>query len=391
VVLATRQEPKCRMLEFQTHNSIRDVAREEWNALLGPDPEPFLLWDFLEAFEATGCVHPDVGWAPVPLTVRENGVLVGALPAYVKGNSEGEFVFDHGWARFAYEELRYEYYPKLIVACPFTPATGRRVIVRDSASDQVAQALMSGVRRVSEKLGLSSAHVLFPRRAELELWHRSGFATRSGIQYHWANAGYDSFDDFLARYNSKRRNQVRRERKELQAQGLTLKVYAGPDITPAILDTMYSFYCGTVDKYHWGRQYLNRDFFQEIGSRMRDSIVIVFAHEQASGHAVAGAFNLVGQGRMFGRYWGCTKDYKYLHFNVCYYAGIEECIRRKLQIFEPGAGGEHKVVRGFEPTQTYSAHVFNHTTLDRAVRSFLRRETNVVEESLNDMPDLFVR
>ncbi len=380
------------MFEFQTHRSMRDIARDDWNALLGQDPEPFLRWEFLEAFEATGCVQSDVGWAPVPLTVRQNGELVGAAPAYVKGNSEGEFVFDHGWARFAYEELRYEYYPKLIVACPFTPATGRRVIVKEGVSpDAVTEALAAGVRLVSQKLELSSAHVLFPRQAELERWGNHGFAVRNGIQYHWANAGYACFDDFLARYNSKRRNQVRRERKELDAQGLELKVYSGSDVTEGVLDTMYKFYCGTVDKYHWGRQYLNREFFQELGARMQDSLFIVFAHERASGEAVAGAFNLIGQKRMFGRYWGCTKDYKYLHFNVCYYAGIEECIRRKLEVFEPGAGGEHKVVRGFEPTQTYSAHVFNHRALDRAVRAFLRRETHVVEESLREGSALFVR
>lgn len=379
------------MFEFQTHRSMREIAREDWNALLGQDPEPFLRWEFLEAFEATGCVDPTVGWAPVPITIRENGVLVGAAPAYVKGNSEGEFVFDHGWARFAYEELRYEYYPKLIVACPFTPATGRRVIVKEGASiDAVTEALATGVRLLSEQLGLSSAHVLFPRQEELERWSRHGFAVRNGIQYHWANAGYSCFDDFLARYNAKRRHQVRRERKELAQQGLVLKSYSGSDITPEVLDTMYTFYCGTVEKYHWGRQYLNRDFFQELGARMRDSLFIVFAHEQ-SGEAVAGAFNLVGRKRMFGRYWGCSKDYKYLHFNVCYYAGIEECIERKLEVFEPGAGGEHKVVRGFEPTQTYSAHVFNQRALDRAVRSFLRRETHVVEESLSEGSDLFVR
>lgn len=380
------------MFEFQTHRSMRDVAQEDWNALLGADPEPFLRWEFLEAFEATGCVKPDVGWAPIPLTIHHNGELVGAAPAYIKGNSEGEFVFDHGWARFAYEELRYDYYPKLIVACPFTPATGRRVLVKEGVStDAVTQALATGVRAVSERLELSSAHVLFPRQAELERWTQHGFAARSGIQYHWANAGYSCFDDFVARYNSKRRHQLRRERKELTLQGLELRGYSGSDLTPSVLDKMYEFYCATVDKYHWGRQYLNREFFQELGARMRESIFVVFAHERASGEAVAGAFNLVGGKRMFGRYWGCSKDFKYLHFNVCYYAGIEECIRRGLDVFEPGAGGEHKVVRGFEPTQTQSAHVFNHRGLDRAVRAFLRREAMVVDEVLREPSGLFVR
>jgi uncharacterized protein len=396
------------MFEFRTHRSIREFDRTEWNALLGPDPEPFLRWEFLEALESTGCVEPTVGWLPLMLSLRQGDKLAAVSPAYVKGNSEGEFVFDHGWAQFAESNLGCQYYPKLILACPFTPATGRRLIfapetdarASSAASDlsglqapapsaMVTSAFAEGVRRVVKQFGLSSAHVLFPRQAELSHWVNAGLAARVGVQYHWVNAGYVSFDDFLGRYNAKRRHQVKRERKEIELQGLALRVYTGSDITPAVLDSIYEFYVATVEKYHWGRQYLNRAFFEEVGSRLRDNVLIVLAHQQSTGRAIAGAFNLMGNGRMFGRYWGATRDYKYLHFNVCYYAGIDECIRRNLEVFEPGAGGEHKIVRGFEPTQTYSAHLFQDDRLDGAIRSFLQREARAVDQSLRDEPSVF--
>ncbi len=384
------------MFEFRTHRSIREFDSAEWNALLGPDPEPFLRWEFLEALEATGCVEPEVGWLPLMLSLRRDGVLVAASPAYVKGNSEGEFVFDHGWAQFAQSSLRAPYYPKLILACPFTPATGRRLIVSPDHGGAggappcgVASAFAEGVQRVVEQLDLSSAHVLFPRESELAQWVNAGLAARVGVQYHWSNAGYHSFDDFLGRYNSKRRHQVKRERRELAQQDLELRVYTGTDLTPAVLDAVYEFYVATVEKYHWGRQYLNRPFFEELGSRLRDNVLVVLAHERGSGKAIAGAFNLIGNGRMFGRYWGAKRDYKYLHFNVCYYAGIDECIARKLSVFEPGAGGEHKIVRGFEPTKTYSAHLFRDERLDGAIRHFLERESRAVARSLEDEPSVF--
>lgn len=393
------------MFEFRTHRSIREFEAREWNDLLGPDPEPFLRWEFLEALESTGCVEPAVGWLPLMLSLRRGDDVVAVSPAYVKGNSEGEFVFDHGWAQFAETNLRCRYYPKLILACPFTPATGRRLVVSprvdeslpltdvsgvDSArpSALITSAFGEGVRRVVEQFGLSSAHVLFPRESELDQWVNAGLAARLGVQYHWVNAGYQSFDDFLGRYNAKRRHQVKRERRELAEQGLTLRVYSGSDVTPAVLDAVYDFYVATVEKYHWGRQYLNRGFFEEVGSRLRDNVLVVLAHD-GSGAAIAGAFNLIGNGRMFGRYWGAKRDLKYLHFNVCYYVGIDECIRRKLSVFEPGAGGEHKIVRGFEPTRTHSAHFFADDRLDGAIRSFLEREARAVGQSLEDEPSVF--
>lgn len=383
-----------RMFEFRTHRSIRDFSLEEWNELLGADPEPYLRWEFLDALESTGCVEPRVGWAPLFLSLRRGGTLVAACPAYVKGNSEGEFVFDQSWANYSETSLGVRYYPKLLVACPFTPATGRRLLVapseRDTAnSTSIFRAFAEGINRLGNGLGLSSAHVLFPNETELTQWVDAGFAARTGVQYHWTNAGYATFDDFLARYNSKRRHQVKRERRELELQGLQLRVYSGNDLTSRVLDVAYEFYVSTVEKYHWSRQYLNRAFFEEVGSRLGHNVLVVLAHRRDNDEAVAGAFNLMGNGRLFGRYWGCKHDFKYLHFNVCYYAGIEECIQRGLSVFEPGAGGEHKIVRGFEPTKTYSAHWLADSELDQAVRAFLHRETRAIDSSLESEPPVF--
>lgn len=374
-------------MDLHTHPSIRDIPEADWDGLLGADPEPFLRWRFLEAMEATGCVHPEVGWAPLFLTFREGGRLVAAAPAYVKGNSEGEFVFDHGWAEFAYGRLGVAYYPKLIVAAPFTPATGPRLLMAPNEDQsRIAAAFAAGVARLCEHVGLSSVHVLFPRQQEANLLEEAGLGVRHGVQYHWYNPGYGCFDDFLARYNSKHRHQIRRERSELSRQGVDLEVLTGSDLEPAVVDHVFEFYCATVAKYFWGRRYLNRAFFEELCARMPEQVLVVLARERSSQRVLGGAFNLMGGGRMFGRYWGQFGEVRFLHFNVCYYQGIEECIRRGLSVFEPGAGGEHKVARGFEPTLTFSAHHLGDRRLDGAVREFLVREREAVRQRIVDEP-----
>ena len=378
------------MFDVETHRSIRDFSADSWNALLGCDAEPYLKWEFLEALEATGCVGPEAGWIPLPLAVREAGRLQAVAPAYVKGNSDGEFVFDHSWARFAYERLGVDYYPKLVLACPFTPATGRRILTSPGADPVILQRAMArGIELTARQLKLSSAHVLFPRAEEANRWQEAGFALRLGVQFHWRNDGYQSFDDFLARYNAKRRHQIRRERSEVHKQGLELVAYTGSDLTPEVLDAAFEFYKATVEKYYWGRQYLNRDFFIEIGHRLRHDVLVILARERSSRKPIAGAFNLMGNQRLFGRYWGATGEYRHLHFNVCYYEGIAQCIERKLSVFEPGAGGEHKVVRGFEPTLTYSAHLLDDERLDRAVRDYLAHESDAVKRAVEGDAGIF--
>ncbi len=370
------------MVDLAIHPKIDDFSEQEWDALLGDGP-PYLRWAFLKALESTGCVRPEKGWAPAHLELREGTERLALAPAYVKGNSEGEFVFDHSWAQFCYERLRVDYYPKLIVACPFTPATGPRVLLSPGVDPDVAfSALAAGMGQFAESSDLSSVHVLFAERQQAEALADAGLSLRLGTQFHWQNCGYQSFEDFLARYSSKKRTQIRRERKEMDLQGLRLEVIAGGDLSPPEIDHMFEFYRQTVQKYFWGKQYLNRDFFHEVCRTMGENVLVVFAREKGRQAPIAGAFNLVGGGKLYGRYWGATEERRFLHFNVCYYQGIDACIERGLTAFEPGAGGEHKVVRGFEPTITYSAHLLRHPILKRAVDDFLEREALAVRREL---------
>ena len=366
------------MIELRVHESIRDVPGAEWDRLVGANAPPFLSFAFLEALERSGCVAPKRGWLPFHLTLWEDERLVGAAPAYLKGNSEGEFVFDWGWAEFAHK-LRVRYYPKLVLAIPFTPATGPRVLVANEAErERMVFAMAEGVRRVLDAQSLSSAHVLFLREEEAAFFARAGYALRLGAQYQWHNQGYGSFEDFLSTFPSKKRTQIRRERKEMEHRGIRIATLRGDEITSEVLEAMCEFYEHTVDKFHWGRRYLNRPFFFDIAARMKENVEIVLARN-ASGRPIAGAFNLAGGGVLYGRYWGAVEEHPFLHFNVCYYHSIERCIERKLVRFEPGAGGEHKRARGFTPTLTHSVHHLVDPRLNGAIRDYLGREREHIE------------
>lgn len=354
---------------------MRAVGEAAYRALEDDETPPFSRFEWLDALERTGCVTPERGWMPFHLTVHRDGKLVAFAPAYVKGNSEGEFVFDHGWARYCEGSLAKRYYPKLILAVPFTPATGPRFLVAEGESRAALYPVLAeGIRKLTERLDVSGAHVLFPPRAEAEAFEARGFARRIGVQFQWHNAGYSGFDDFLSRFSSKRRNQIKRERREVVAQGIDVGVHSGSDLSPELADFVYAFYRTTVDKHVWGRRYLKREFFEEVLSTMRDRLHVVVARERASRKPLAGAFNLLGGDALYGRYWGALAERAFLHFEVCFYRGIEDAIARKLSRFEPGAGGEHKLARGFEPTLTYSAHHLRDARLESAVRDFLDRE-----------------
>jgi predicted N-acyltransferase len=361
------------MIELRLHRSIAEIPREEWDALAGTDAPPFLSYTFLEALERAGCVAPKRGWLPMHLALRENEKLVAAAPAYLKGNSEGEFVFDFGWADYA-ERINVKYYPKLVVAVPFTPATASRVLVRDETDrERMVFALAEGLQQIVSTQKLSSAHVLFLPESEAKSFEQAGFAPRWGIQYHWRNDGFATFEDFLSTLPSKKRTQIRRERKEMDRLGVRIVTLRGREITEEAIDAMYKFYEITVDKFRWGRRYLNRAFFFDVCDRMTEGVEIVLATD-SGGRAIGGAFNLAGGGALYGRYWGATEDVPFLHFNVCYYHSIEQCILRNVARFEPGAGGEHKRVRGFAPTLTYSMHHLADARLSAAVRDYLGRE-----------------
>ena len=369
-------------LTLKVVENIASVGEAAWDSLWTPLDTPFLRYAWLEALEFTRCVHPDVGWMANHFTLWDGDTLVGAAPAYLKSSSEGEFVFDHGWAQAA-RQLNIRYYPKLIVAVPFTPATGSRLLIHpDYPRETIADALAHGIRNAWQKLKISSAHILFPRAQELPSFERNGYATRIGVQFHWTNRGYKTYDDFLASFNSKRRHQLKRERREVEQSGIVTRTRRGAEITDGVLQAMFEFYLASVKKYYpWTQQYLNRPFFERVVERMPDAMEIVLAEDQ--GRPIAGALNVASDRRLYGRYWGLTEQRPFLHFHVCYYHSIEQCIQQGLEVFEPGAGGGHKLPRGFEPTATWSSHLIAHQRLDAAVRDFLHRETAAIQKVLS--------
>jgi hypothetical protein len=369
------------VVDVRLHASIASIAEADWDALDGASA-PFLRWRWLDALERTGCVGGESGWTPHHLTFHEAGRLVAAAPAYLKDNSEGEFVFDHAWAAAA-ERMHLAYYPKLVVASPFTPATATKLLVaRREDRPRLVPELAAALVRIVDAAKLSGAHVLFPPEEEARALAEAGFAHRYGVQFHWRNDGYASYDDFLGRFSAKRRHQLRRERRELERQGIAVETVRGADLDASLVDAMYGFYTSTVDKFVWGRRYLTRAFFDELGGSLRDGVEVVVARERSGGAPIAGALNLHGGGVLYGRYWGARQERPFLHFNVCYYHSIEECIARGTHTFEPGAGGEHKLVRGFSPTLTHSAHFLSNDRLDAAVRAFLGREREALREAV---------
>ena len=361
---------------LRLHRAITEVPRGAWDALLDDAARPFLEWAFLAALEESGSVGPHVGWHPRHLTLWRGSRLVAAAPAYLKDDSLGEFVADGAWATAA-ERLGVRYYPKLVLAVPFTPVTGRRLLVapgedRAAREAELARAALEYAR--AERF--SSVHVLFPTEAEATVLESAGYAVRLGVQYQWRNTGYGSFEDFLARFHTRRRNQLRRELRAPAAQGLTLRTLRGDALAGVDPDDLYRLYASTVDKYPWGVRFLTRDFFARMLSTFSHACEVVEARRD--GRLVAGAFNLVGPRALYGRYWGCLEENPFLHFNVCLYHPVADAISRGLERFEPGAGGEHKLTRGFEPTLTRSAHLLFHPGVDRAVRSFLEHERAAV-------------
>ncbi len=368
-------------LRLRVLENIREVPREAWDALHTDDDSPFVEWTWLEALEATRCVDPRAGWAPRHLTFWRDGLLVAAAPAYVKGNSEGEFVHDWSWAGLA-GRLGVDYYPKYLLAVPFTPATGSRLLRAPGESlEEVARIVATSARDVATQLGLSSVHVNFPHEHECNALVHEGYARRLGVQFHWRNEGYKTFDDFLARFQSKRRAAIRRERAQVARDGMRVESLRGDAITADLVDPMFAFYASTVDKFYYGRRYLNRGFFERIVESFRHRLDWVVARN-AAGVPVAGAFNVTRGTKLFGRYWGATEDHPFLHFNVCFYHSIDECIRTGRTLFEPGAGGEHKLVRGFEPAYTHSAHWIADARLDGVLRPYLAREAASLRESV---------
>lgn len=353
------------MIEARIAGSIGELPADQWDALAGGNP--FLSHAFLTALEDSGSVGPGTGWSPAPLTIADgDGRLVAALPAYLKAHSQGEYVFDHAWAD-AWHRAGGSYYPKLQIAVPFTPATGPRLLLADPA---LAGPLLRAAEQLCEQSELSSAHATFIAPEQLPFFEDAGWLLRSDIQFHWENRGYASFDDFLAALSSRKRKDIRKERAAAQAD-VTIRVLSGGEIRPEHWDAFWMFYQDTGAR-KWGRPYLTRAAFDLLGERMADRILLVLAF--AGDRAIAGALNFIGPDALYGRYWGAVVDKPFLHFELCYYQAIDAAIRLGLARVEAGAQGGHKLARGYEPVQTWSAHYIVHPGFSAAVADFLERE-----------------
>lgn len=366
-------------MELRAHDAIAAIAPSDWDALLDEEATPFVRWDWLAALEASGCATAGTGWQPCHLSLWRKNELVAAAPAYLKEDSDGDFSRDWGWAEAAMR-ARIRYYPKLVLTVPFTPCTGRRVLVKKGEDRAAAvEAILAGARALAAEVGAGSVHVLFPRSDEAGELERAGLARRVSYQYHWRNAGYASFDEFLARFDSKKRNQAKRERASVAQHGLTIRTLRAAELRAEPerwADAAFELHRSTVDKLMWGRRWINRAFYRRVVERMPEQLELVVAERRDDGRLVAGAFNVASPTHLYGRYWGCFEEYRFLHFNVCMYHSIEECIRRGVQVFEGGAGGEHKIPRGFEPAETFSSHLFLDERLDRPIRDYIRREAD---------------
>lgn len=368
--------PTARILQ-----SISEITPAAWNRCANPDAvvfDPFLSHEFLSALEDSGSATRSTGWQPFHLLLEENDELLGVVPMYVKNHSQGEYVFDYGWAD-AWQRAGHDYYPKLQVSIPFTPATGRRVLAAQ-CDPEIQRTLLSACVQVSEQIGVSSVHMTFMPEAQWEAAGQLGFLQRMDQQYHWHNAGYDCFDDFLANLSSKKRKNLKRERREALADHVEIEWLTGSDLNESHWDAFYSFYVDTGMR-KWGSPYLTREFFSLISERLAEHTLLIMC--KRAGRYVAGALNFIGGDTLFGRNWGCIEHLPFLHFETCYYQAIDFAIQHGLKKVEAGAQGSHKVARGYLPQATYSAHWIADPALRRAVDEFLSEERRYVQRDID--------
>jgi predicted N-acyltransferase len=363
-------------------DGVSGIGAAAWNACANPDnladPHPFTRFEFFEALEASGSASARAGWQPAHLVLEEKGAVAGILPAYLKSHSQGEYVFDHAWAD-ALERAGGDYYPKLQCSVPFTPVTGRRILTRDAGNRAL---LLKAGKAATDQIGASSLHITFLEKVEWEAAGREGYLLRNDRQFHWHNRSYSDFDQFLGELSSSKRKNLRKERASVAQEGITFDWLTGRDITEAHWDRFFEFYMDTGSR-KWGNPYLTRDFFSRIGASMADQILLIMAKRGQK--YIAGALNLMGEGILYGRNWGALDYVPFLHFETCYYQAIDFAIARGLSKVEAGAQGEHKLLRGYMPEETYSAHYIAHKGLRRAVDQFLVQEREAVTEHIDEL------
>jgi predicted N-acyltransferase len=381
-------------LRIRVLPSLADISAAAWDACANPAASgssalpynPFISHDFLYSLEVSGSSVARTGWQPQHLVAEDaSGAALGVAPCYLKSHSRGEYVFDRGWAE-AYERAGGDYYPKLQVSVPFTPATGRRLLVAPGhRSHEVEAALAQGLVELARLREASSAHVTFMPEPEWHFLAERGFLQRTDQQFHWENAGYATFDDFLGALAARKRKVLKRERRDALANGITVDWLTGSDLTEAAWDDFFTFYMDTGSR-KWGRPYLTREFFSLVNQKMADRTLLVMARR--AGRYIAGALNFIGSETLFGRHWGAIEHHPFLHFELCYYQAIDFAIARKLARVEAGAQGEHKLARGYVPTTTFSAHYIVDPALRRAIADYLVRERAYVEAAGREMGDM---
>jgi len=368
-------------MQLAVLDNLDEISPAGWNALAG-DENPFVSHEFLVALERHQCVGLKAGWAPQHLVLREGSRLAGAVPMYLKNNSYGEFVFDWAWAD-AYQRAGLRYYPKLVVAVPYTPATGPRLLLADNNErDQIANRLIQGALEHARNLNVSSLHWLFTGAEDTQRLEQHGLMRRTGCQFHWRNNNYRDFDDFLASFSAEKRKKVKRERRRVSEAGVEIEILHGAQISEAQWEIFHHFYSSTFLK-RGGIASLTLEFFKELGRTLPAQVVLILA--KYGGRYVAGAFNLRGKETLYGRHWGCNEEFHSLHFELCYYRAIDYCIANGLQRFEAGAQGEHKISRGFLPEPTWSAHWLSHPGFSHAIEDFLGREKCQMEYYMDEL------
>ena len=375
-------------LRVERYSGVGRLDEGAWR-VLEPRDFPFFDYEFLRALERSGSIGRASGWEPVYLVCtdpRDGGRPLGAICLYLKTDSYGEYVFDWEWAH-AYHEHGLPYYPKLVAAVPFTPATGPKLLARPDVDGTeraaVARALLDAAQGLADELRVSSSHALFLPERELGEFTGRGYAVRHSLQFHWRNRGYDAFSDYLDAMVSKRRRQISRERRQLGDEGLEIERLTGEELTPEHASLMYDFYLSTYDR-KWGAPYLTGPFFDEVFRTMGDRTLLVLARDASTGRPVAGALNFFKGETLYGRYWGTNQNRRNLHFELCYYQAIEFAIERGLTLFEAGAQGEHKLARGFLPTLTYSAHSIRHPAFRRAIERYIEEEKDLLAWKMDE-------
>jgi len=369
-------------LHIKTIDSLHEISASEWNNLAGTE-NPFVQYEFLIALENNGAVGKEFGWITNFFLAYNNNDLVGALPLYIKFNSYGEFVFDWAWAD-AYQQNNIRYYPKLLTSIPYTPATGPRLLIKNSETyNKIADTLINSVLSFAEKSRVSSYHCLFTNKKDTTYFDKNPqFMMRLGCQFHWTNKNYRSFEHYLEHLTSKKRKQIKRERRIVKKQGIEFEILNGLEATDVHWDIYHRFYENTFERKS-GMPTLSKEFFKEIARTMPENIVLVLAKYQDE--YVASAFNLKGIDTLYGRHWGCSESFDNLHFEACYYQGLEYCIDNGLKHFEPGAQGEHKIARGFMPTKTWSAHWIAHPQFSQSIKNFLTHETEGMLDYIDEL------